>query len=128
MIGPHEGKELELMLAGKKYLAAFGDVLPDDGSKINEQIIPENKFAPYVKSGAIKRFERYVRSAKDNRQIFYVCFTLPGHEWRAETILWLREMAHTNRMPIDSAMEIMIGRLLDYDEADIQDFIHKYGK
>jgi hypothetical protein len=39
MIGPHEGKELELMLAGKKHLAAFGD------------IIPEKKFPPYVENG-----------------------------------------------------------------------------
>lgn len=27
-IGPHEGKELELMLAGKKPLAMFSDVFP----------------------------------------------------------------------------------------------------
>lgn len=29
MIGPHQGKELELMLSGKKHLALFYDVFTD---------------------------------------------------------------------------------------------------
>lgn len=125
MIGPHEGKELELMLAGKKHLAAFGDVLPDDGSKIHEQIIPEEKFAPYVKSGAIKRFEQRIFVQKRDYELMHVCFTTPGNEWRAQTFLWLREMVHTDRIPYDDAIDVIIGRLLGYCEPDIQEFLSK---
>ncbi len=45
MIGPHEGEELELMLAGKKHLAIFHDAIPEDGY-ISEDIIPEQALAP----------------------------------------------------------------------------------
>jgi hypothetical protein len=49
MIGPHEGQELELMLAGKKRLAAFGDIIPENGI-INEQIIPEKNYGLMFKT------------------------------------------------------------------------------
>jgi len=127
MIGPHEGKELALMLAGKKYLAAFGDVLPDDGV-IAEAIIPQQAFAPYVANGTFRRFEQSIFSIRLNKTLRHVCFTSPGHEWRAETFLWIRRMSHAGQMPVDKAADIIIGRLLGYDEADIQDFIQHSSK
>ena len=121
MIGPHEGKELELMLKGEKKLAAFGDSIPDEG-EIAEEIIPENAFSPYVESGQIKRFERIFRSAKHGHLIKNVCFTLPSEEWRAQTYLWLRESVHTDQMPYDNSIDVTIGRLLGYSEDDINEF------
>jgi hypothetical protein len=58
---PHEGRELALMLEGRKYLAAFCDILPLSG-KIPEEIIPDQAFAPFVASGRIKRFARTIPS------------------------------------------------------------------
>ncbi|HMA16509.1 MAG TPA: hypothetical protein VKP12_17100, partial [Kiloniellaceae bacterium] len=54
-IGPHEGRELELMLAGTKPLAMFGDAV---GSA---QEVPEDDFAPYVAEGRIVRREALYR-------------------------------------------------------------------
>lgn len=121
MIGPHQGKELELMLAGKKHLAAFSDVIPENGI-ISEEIIPENAFAPYVASGQIFRFcEEYISS--DNSKIRNVFFTTASNEWRAKAYFWLLQEALAKRRPFDDAYEYAIGRLLGYAEDDILDFI-----
>lgn len=122
MIGPHQGKELELMLSGKKHLALFYDVFTD-GKENNEDIIPEEAFKPYVDSGTIIRQSHDLRAAKDGTIITYVCFTLPGHEWRADALFWITQETIGNGRPYDDAYETMTGRLLDYDEEDIRDFI-----
>jgi len=46
-IGPHDDRELELMLAGRKPLAMFTEVLP-----LESGLIPEADFAPHVASGS----------------------------------------------------------------------------
>ena len=83
MIGPHQGKELELMLAVEKHLAVFCDAIGKDGT-VPEEIIPEQAFAPDVESGEILRFcsEEYEPSHKVTiRRVF---FATPGNEWRAQ--------------------------------------------
>ena len=125
MIGPHEGKELELMRAGEKKLAMFHDYLPEDGTAIAEDIIPEAAFAPYVKCGEIIRIARDITDTKSGSVVRYVCFTLPFEEWRAETVLWLRQAVWNRTIPSDDAVDIMTGRLLGYDEGDIAAFVQK---
>lgn len=112
-IGPHEGRELELMLAGKKPCAFFHDALPENG-QISEQIILERAFAPYVAGGKFLRFSK--ETSKNNQLIRYVCFTLPAEAWRADAIFWLREYN-------DDAADRMIGRLLGYTEEQIDAFL-----
>ena len=86
MIGPHEGKELELMLSGEKHLALFSDILTANG--ISEEIIPENAFAPYVASGKITRSQNDLVIQSSNDIIRIVCFTTPGNLWRANFVFW----------------------------------------
>lgn len=62
MIGPHEGKELELMLQGIKRLAMFHDIVPAKGG-ISEEIIPERAFARYIEQGEIIRFSRDIKKS-----------------------------------------------------------------
>jgi hypothetical protein len=124
MIGPHEGKELELMLAGKKPLAAFYDELPTDG-KISEEIIPEKAFHPYVLNGIIKRLSEDVTLFKDKSIVRVVCFCLPDEEWRARFLLWLKRETYSGRISHDSSHEYIIGGLLGYETADIEDFVKK---
>jgi len=46
-IGPHEGRELGLMLAGEKPLAMFSDIVPSSYEW------PDALFEPYVSSGVL---------------------------------------------------------------------------
>ena len=69
MIGPHEGKELQLMLAGTKKLAMFYDMA---GQDTPEDIIPEKAFENHVKNGRFIRIEQIIKSTKtgDHRIVF----------------------------------------------------------
>ena len=110
-IGPHEGRELELMLAGTKPCAMFYDVLP------STQFIPDDDYAPYVNSGTLVRISHDI--VHNEHTIRYVFFTLPGHEWRAEALLKLRGKG-------DEGSETMTGQLLGYSDTEIQAFLaHK---
>ena len=110
------------MLAGKKQLAVFHDELIND-QEIPEDIIPEKSFAPYVTKGTIKRFFEDIPVAKSGDVIRYVLFTLPGEEWRAHFLIWLKQNTLKNKIPHDKAHDIIIGRLLGYSEEDIQDYL-----
>ena len=125
MIGPHEGRELELMLAGKKKIAMFHDVLIS-GEDIPEEIIPERAFAPYVKNGSIVRIQKDLKYKGQPETIRYVFFVTPGEEWRVYTHLWITEETLVARhRKQDTADESIIGRLLDYSEEDIAHFISR---
>ena len=52
--GPHEGRELELMLAGAKPLAMFNDDLPEGMEP------PEIAFDPYVAEGRFVKAENFL--------------------------------------------------------------------
>ena len=121
-IGPHEGRELELMLSGQKHLAAFGDIIPDKGD-IPENIIPEKAFAPYVQSGQILRLENTVKRKSDFQKMRHVCFVLPEYEWKAHTYLWLRAQIHSGEITYETSHDIIFGKLLSYSQNDISEFI-----
>jgi hypothetical protein len=122
MIGPHQGKELELMLAGKKNFAMFHDALIE-GQEIHETIIPEKAFAPYVQNGTIIRLSEILISPKSPIPGKYVCFTLPGQEWRAQAFFAMSKECLSGKRPFDDVYEFFIGRLLDYSEEDIHDYL-----
>ncbi|MBI4031368.1 MAG: hypothetical protein HY370_06790 [Proteobacteria bacterium] len=110
------------MLSGKKPMAAFGDVW-EEGKIFSEEIIPEKAFSPYIANGKILRFKKIIKSSRLGKDVFYVCFTLPGHEWRAEAYFWTRNLTHNKIAPADPSCDIMIGRLLGYSEEDITNFL-----
>ena len=122
MIGPHEGKELALMLAGTKKCALFFDAIPDQNT-IAEDIIPEKTFAPYAASHQLMRFEKDIVCNKLNAVIRVVCFTLPGEEWRAHFIMWLKEKRFQNIFVHNPEHDRMIGYLLGYAQTDINHFL-----
>lgn len=127
MIGPHEGRELELMLAGEKPAAMFCDYIPDDGN-ISEDIIPEKAFQDYVKTGTFIRTEKEFTNRLNDGKVRYVCFTQPSEQWRSDCILWLQQGAYDGTRPETKETPIFIGRLLGYSEEDIQDFMKKQDK
>jgi len=110
------------MLDGRKHLAVFYDVI-QEGRHIPDAIIPETAFAPFVPGRKIMRFTEDIRTMKSNTIIRYVCFTTPGEEWRANAFFWSKREGFSGRRPFDDAYEFFIGRLLGYEESDIEDFV-----
>jgi hypothetical protein len=120
-IGPHEGRELELMLAGKKPLAMFNDDWPA------EMEPPEIIFDPYVALGRFVKLERFVpTSAYKNGQLHYYYYALPGEEWRITRMIEIQRRITELRLPTTPELEIETGQLLGYDEADIQVFVNRW--
>lgn len=120
-IGPHEGRELELMLAGEKPLAMFNDHLPEDMEP------PEVTFDPYVAEGRFVKDEIFVpSSAMKDGQLRYYFYALPNEEWRIKRLVELHLAFFVDRVPTTRELETETGRLLGYDEADIAVFVDRF--
>ncbi|PCI00621.1 MAG: hypothetical protein COB76_03140 [Alphaproteobacteria bacterium] len=120
MIGPHEGTELPLMLEGKKPLAAFSDIIPENG-KVAEEIIPEKLFKPHVVAEKINRHEHQFQTSMGIMKI--VCFTIPDENWRAKSYCFFREKIHKKEIEYTDTMDVIFGNLLGYSKVDIQGFV-----
>lgn len=127
MIGPHQGKELELMLSGKKHLAMFCEALVE-GQDIPELIIPEKAFAPYVQNGVFSRISQDITVSNSPYSARYVFFTTKGQEWRAAAFLAMQAECLAGTRPFDEAHEFFVGRLLGYEESDILHYIDHCGR
>jgi hypothetical protein len=115
----HTGRELQLMLSGRKPLAVFYaelSELPDD------RLIPETEFAPHVASGAFVRGESEFNggaSATLGRiaRIRYVFFALHAEQWRIPAFELLLRIRHEQRLH-NEAMERYECALLGYTDAE----------
>jgi len=112
----HTGRELRMMLAGEKPLAAFVDDMPgipDNG------IVPEGIFAPHVSSGRlVKREMQTQRAGHACRQVLYA---LPSEAWRMEAYLLLSEILDQGCW--SEGMERMEGRLLGYTDSQNDTYV-----
>lgn len=122
LIGPHEGRELELMLAGKKPAAMFYDAFP------SREFIPDEQFAPYVTSGRILMKEVFLTSKKLNCVMSYVFYALPNEAWRLEELEKLKSQSFNQKAPDHTEIDRAIGRLLGYSEQAIEFFIARQQK
>ncbi len=120
-IGPHEGRELELMLAGKKPAAMFSDVIPASFEW------PEKDFEPYVLSGEIIKREEVIESSNGNwLPSRYVYYAIPGEEPRIDKLSHLNHCLYGKGEKTSPKIEREIGRLLGYDDKDIKVFIDRF--
>ncbi|MBB4285815.1 hypothetical protein [Roseospira goensis] len=109
-VGPHEGRELALMLAGEKPLALFCDIVP------SPYVWPDDRFAPHVATGRLVMWE-YREPTPDGRHtVRWLYYALPGEEWRIDR-------AHALRAVPGEEACTELGRLLGYREADIRAFV-----
>jgi len=115
-IGPHEGRELELMLAGAKPLAMFADIVPSPYEW------PDAAFEPHVAAGRLAKRE-FLTDRPDGHIVRYLFYALPDEAWRIEEAyaLSLRRFDE----PCGEADECCakLGRLLGYSEHEIEIFI-----
>jgi hypothetical protein len=102
-IGPHEGREIALLLAGSKRIAWFGDI----------EFAPEDEAAPLVASGQLKR-ELWLSEHGTTGVVYFV----PGAEdevaeLKTLTVDWL-----DSGVDADVA-DVRVGQLLGYSADDI---------
>jgi hypothetical protein len=106
----HTRRELKMMLAGEKPLAAFVDDapgVPDNG------IVPEEIFDPHVSSGyLVKRERESLRSGRVCREVLYA---VPSEAWRIDAYLLLMDVL--DQRCWSEGMERMQGRLLGYTDS-----------
>jgi hypothetical protein len=122
-IGPHEDIELELMLAGTKPLAMFTEISP-----LETGLVPEDDFRPHVESGRIIMRELvepvsppgYEGEARRRR----VLYALPQEVWRIEAMILLCQV-YESQGGWDAGLERMTGRLLGYNERQIDAFLQR---
>ena len=123
-IGPHEDRELELMLAGRKPLAMFTELSPDETG-----LIPEAEFSPYVRSGRLivrEVFEPVERLSEDSGEHFVrrVLYALPEEKWRIDAMLLVCRVA-TKLRRWDEGLERVTGELLGYNKRQIDAFVER---
>lgn len=117
-IGPHDGKELSLMLAGKKPLAMFYDTVPEVG------VIPRHEFEPYVSTGRIVSSEMTFPSKSDDGVL--VRFVFYAQPWATEGMAVLQEIyrrVHDGSLADSDDVDRRVGRLLGYTDQEIGVFL-----
>ncbi len=120
-IGPHEGRELELMLAGEKPLAMFNDDLPEGMEP------PEVAFDPYVAQGRFVKGEVVVpASTFQGGRLRYYMYALQGEEWRIDRLIEIQRGFFEDGVQTTPTLETEIGRLLGYNDADIQIYVNQF--
>lgn len=123
-IGPHEGRELELMLARRKPLAMFTEVRP-----IETDVVPEKEFAPYITSGQVIMRETFepapnVSGYEGQLLIRRVLYALPEEVWRIDAMFFLCHV-YAAQGGWDEGLERMTGKLLGYESHDIETYLQK---
>ena len=122
MIGPHEGRELELMLQGCKPLSVFVVESPDP----DWVEFPEDEFDSEVSLGRLIKFERSRKTetpAGTPIEIRIVYYSVPQEKWRIPAIIFIEDLYTTLGPGYRPDLERVIGNLLGYDSHAIEFFI-----
>lgn len=117
LIGPHNGRELDLMLAGEKPFALFSaepGMMPDQ--------VGDADFASYVERGEILRFIHIdPTTGIESRR-----YCLPTEEWRAKLseLIWRMCLDGTAREIFSSSdLHRLEGALLGYSKESVEAFV-----
>lgn len=113
----HVGRELELMLAGRKPLALFYDDADDPAGGI-----PEDRFAPHVAGGTLVRGEVVLELADpqlgSRSRVRYVLYAVAAEQWRIPAaLLALRTRLQVNALA-DEGLERLLCALLGYSDEE----------
>ncbi|NMM45223.1 hypothetical protein HH303_12085 [Rhodospirillaceae bacterium KN72] len=116
-IGPHERRELELMLKGIKPLAMFADVVSPSFHW------PDAKFEPHVRSGRIIKRE-YLKETLDGKYTFReLYYALPNEVWRIERAHELSNLHFDHWSEAVPKICAEMGKLLGYSDHEIAVFL-----
>ena len=123
-IGPHEGREIPLMLAGEKPLAYFYGFVGETG------IIPDGEFEPHVQDGTFIKREWVVTlpPPPDGRTLppfRHVLLALPEDAWRIDAAFEIINGYDGDRRRRGEDACVRMGRLLGYSEEAIAVFVRR---
>ena len=123
-LGPHEGRELALMLEGKKHLSYF---FLEVG--IEREVFPEEEFDHLVASGILLKDERVEQltspetgEATNARNILYAT---ADEAWRIPAMRTVQDIYRKVGSGWRPDLERVIGSLLGYDPRDVEAFIER---
>jgi hypothetical protein len=120
-IGPHEGRELELMTSGIKPLSMFEE--PDSS---DVRWFPEHDFDVLVAEGklvkrvVIAAIPRPDNSLHNIRRVFYA---LPQEQWRIPAFILVQELYDSLLPGWRTDLDRVMGLLLGYSQEDIEQFV-----
>ena len=125
-VGPHDGRELELMLEGKKPLSMFS---VDDA--VEYENYPDKRFDALTSEG---RFVKEVRIGKlmlvngvemRTRRILYAT---ASEAWRIPAMLMIQDIYAPLTPGLRPDLERAIGWLLGYDRSDVELYVEWLAK
>ncbi|MBR1210176.1 hypothetical protein [Bradyrhizobium sp. JYMT SZCCT0180] len=120
-VGPHDGRELQLMLEGKKHLSMF--LIEDD---VEYEDYPDKRFdaltleGRFVKDVRVERFPLVDGAEMGTRRILYAT---AGEAWRIPAMLMIQDIYRTLVPGWRPDLERAIGWLLGYDRSDVELFV-----
>lgn len=113
LIGPHEGREFELMDRGVKHVALFYDIIPDD----------------YVRYKALDDYDAIEWAQPISHpdgydvNIAYRILFRKSHQKQAERLHQLQQMLHEGHYKLDHEYEV--GAILGYPKAAIEYYVKR---
>jgi hypothetical protein len=123
-LGPHEGRELELMLEGKKHLSYF---YLEVG--IERSVFPEDEFDLQVAKGLLVKDVRVEESVSPEtgemtswRNILYATIR---EAWRIPAMRMIQDIYQRVRPGWRPDLERVKGSLLGYDPQDVEMFVER---
>ena len=122
----HTNCELELMLSGRKPLAIFYALTSE---LPNEELIPEEQFAPHVANGKFVRSEAEIHDlpndgSNQGKNIKFVFFATKDEDWRIKAMLLLKEQ-HAKTNLWNETCERTESALLGYTDEEIEAWCKK---
>lgn len=126
-LGPHEGRELELMLAGKKHLSFF---YLEVG--IEREVFPERQFDVEVANGFFVKDERIdefiSRETNELTSARNILYATAREAWRIPAMRMIQDIYRRMGPGWRPDLERMKGALLGYDPQDVESFIENLVK
>ena len=122
-VGPHEGRELELMKAGAKPLSMFVEQSPPESESFPEQdfdaLVSEGKLVKHVCTNVTKD------PAGTDTKIRRVLYALPQEVWRIKALLLVQSLYDSLSPGWRPDLDRVIGLLLGYEREDIEKFLER---
>jgi hypothetical protein len=125
-VGPHDGRELELMLEGKKPLSMFS---ADDAVEYEDY--PDKRFDALTSEG---RFVKEVRIGKlvlvngEEMRTRRILYATASEAWRIPAMLMIQDIYATLTPGRRPDLERAIGWLLGYDRSDVELYVEWLAK